>query len=104
MHPREHGLLRATYSVNETLALLSIGRTTLYALIKHGELKSVQLGRKRLICASDLAAFLDKLREGREEERRNWVIEIASRWRASVEAIIETGDLLNRAKVRSAAR
>jgi hypothetical protein len=33
-----------------------------------------------------------------EERRREWAIEIASRWRASIEGIIEAGDLLNRAK------
>jgi hypothetical protein len=27
MHPHEYGLLKAAYSVNETLALLSLGRT-----------------------------------------------------------------------------
>jgi excisionase family DNA binding protein len=62
MHPREHGLTKAMYGVNETLTLLSIGRTSLYALIKQGDLKPVKLGRKTLFCASDLAAFLDKLR------------------------------------------
>jgi excisionase family DNA binding protein len=50
------------YGVNETLTLLSIGRTSLYALIKQGDLKPVKLGRKTLFCASDLAVFLDKLR------------------------------------------
>jgi Helix-turn-helix domain len=41
------------------------GGTTLYALIKRGDLKPFKLGRKTLFCASDLAAFLDRLREGR---------------------------------------
>jgi excisionase family DNA binding protein len=63
--PREYGFFKAAYSVKETLSLLSMGRTTLYALIKRGDLKPFKLGRKTLFCASDLAAFLDRLREGR---------------------------------------
>jgi hypothetical protein len=34
MQPHEYGLLKAAYSVNETLALLSLGRTSLYQLVK----------------------------------------------------------------------
>jgi hypothetical protein len=32
--PHTYGLLKAAYSVNETLAMLSIGRTSLYSLVK----------------------------------------------------------------------
>lgn len=62
LDPRSFGLVKATYSVHETLAQLSVGRTSLYALVKRGELKSVKMGRKTLFCASDIAAFLDRLR------------------------------------------
>jgi excisionase family DNA binding protein len=61
--PRAFGLTKAAYSVNETLELLSIGRTSLYAAIKQGDLHPTKFGRKTLLYASDLAAFLAKLSE-----------------------------------------
>jgi excisionase family DNA binding protein len=69
MHPHEYGLTKAMYSVNETLRLLSIGRTSLYAFVKRRELRAVKIGRKTLFCANDLAAFLDRLRD--EPSRTN---------------------------------
>jgi excisionase family DNA binding protein len=59
--PRAFGLVKAAYTVRETLDLLSIGRTSLYAAIKRGELKRVKFGKKTLFYATDLAAFLGKL-------------------------------------------
>lgn len=56
--PRAFGLVKAAYSVPETLDLLSIGRTSLYAAIQRGELKRIKFGRRTLFCAVDLAAFL----------------------------------------------
>ncbi|WP_111355735.1 helix-turn-helix domain-containing protein [Rhodoplanes elegans] len=61
--PRAFGLLKATYSVAETLELLSIGRTSLYAAIKRGDLTPIKFGRKTLICAVDLAMFLARLKD-----------------------------------------
>lgn len=61
--PRAFGLLKAAYGVEETLDLLSIGRTSLYAAVKRGELKPVKFGRRTLIYANDIAAFLMRLRE-----------------------------------------
>ncbi len=43
--------------------MLSIGRTSLYDLVKRGELKPAKLGKKTLFYATDLAALLTKLRE-----------------------------------------
>ena len=60
--PRAFGLVKAAYSVNETLGLLSIGRTTFYELVDRGDLKITKLGRKSLVYAVDLAALLSKLR------------------------------------------
>jgi hypothetical protein len=59
--PRAFGLTKAAYSVNETLDLLSIGRTSLYAAVKRSELKPVKFGKKTLFYAPDIAAFLTKL-------------------------------------------
>ncbi len=59
--PRAFGLTKATYSVNETLELLTLGRTTLYAAIKRGEIKAWKFGDRTLFRANDLAEFLSKL-------------------------------------------
>jgi Helix-turn-helix domain len=61
--PRMFGLVKAAYGVGETLELLSIGRTSLYAAVKRGELAPVKFGKKTLFCASDLATFLVRLKE-----------------------------------------
>jgi len=73
--PREFGLLKAIYTVNAVLDLLSIGRTSLYAVVKRGDLHPVKFGRKTLFYAADLAAFLAKLRDrggqGASAEKRD---------------------------------
>jgi len=56
--PRAYGLLKVAYGVTETLQLLSIGRTSLYAAIKRGELTPIKFGKKTLFYAIDIAAFL----------------------------------------------
>jgi hypothetical protein len=53
---------KAAYAVGETLDLLSIGRTSLYAAVKRGDLKCVKFGKKTLFYATDLASFLTRLR------------------------------------------
>jgi hypothetical protein len=45
------------------LGILSIGRTSLYEVVKSGALKPVKFGKKTLFYAIDIAAFLAKLRE-----------------------------------------
>lgn len=42
-------------------ALLGVGRTSIYALLSDGRLRSVRLGRRRLIRVSDLEAFTASL-------------------------------------------
>jgi excisionase family DNA binding protein len=63
--PRALGFMKAAYGVKETLDLLSVGRTSLYAAVKRGELTSVKLGKKTLFYAVDLAAFLTRLKDRR---------------------------------------
>jgi hypothetical protein len=60
--PLTFGLVKAAYAVNETLELLTIGRTSLYAAVKRGELNPVKVGEKTLFYAAVLAAFLTRLR------------------------------------------
>jgi hypothetical protein len=64
--PRAFGLAKAAYAVGETLDLLSIGRTSLYAAVKRGDLKCVKFGKKTLFYAADLASFLTRLRRMNE--------------------------------------
>ena len=68
MDAQAFGLHKAAYSVNETLTLLSIGRTSLYRLVQKGDLPVTKLGKKTLFTAPDLADFLTKLRSGSIEQ------------------------------------
>jgi hypothetical protein len=47
--PRAFGLAKAAYAVGETLDLLSIGRTSLYAAVKRGDLRARTAPFKRLM-------------------------------------------------------
>ena len=70
--PRAFGLTKAAYGVGETLELLSIGRTSLYAAVKRGDLKRVKLGKKTLFYAADIAWFLERLAR-LSEAMRAWL-------------------------------
>ncbi len=48
-------------TVEEAAELLGLGRTTTYALIKSGALKSVLIGRARRIRVTDLDAYAAQL-------------------------------------------
>ena len=50
-------------TIEEARAILRISRWSLYQLINHGRLKTVRIGRRRLIAAEDMRALLDKLRD-----------------------------------------
>lgn len=60
--PKDFGLQKVIYDVPETISMLSIGRTTLYGLIKCGDIRATKLGRKTVFLAVDIATFLTKLR------------------------------------------
>ena len=68
INPSALGLTKVAYAVDETLELLSIGRTALYAAVKRGDLKRVKFGKKTLFYAADLAAFLARLRHLSESD------------------------------------
>jgi len=54
------------YKVTEAMALLSLGRSLIYELIRSGRLRSVKEGRVRLIPASAIAEYVALLeREAR---------------------------------------
>lgn len=53
---------RLLLTVEEAAERLGIGRTLMYALVKDGDVESVQIGRLRRIPADALPRYLDKLR------------------------------------------
>jgi excisionase family DNA binding protein len=59
------------YSVNETLAKLGIGPDKLYKIIKAKQLPARKLGKRTLILASDLNAFIESLPQRLDSPVRN---------------------------------
>jgi excisionase family DNA binding protein len=47
------------YSVPQVMQATSLGRTTVFTLITSGELPSIVVGRRRLVLATALRAFLE---------------------------------------------
>ena len=43
--------------------VLKVGRSTVYKLVEDGRLKCIKIGKRVLVDRSDLAAFLDSLRQ-----------------------------------------
>lgn len=50
---------RLAYSVNETARLLSLGRTSIYALIADGRLETFKLGRRTLIRGESIRRLVE---------------------------------------------
>jgi len=51
---------KLAYTIKEVRQLVGIGRTTLYQAIGANELRAVKRGRKTLVLARDLQAWIDK--------------------------------------------
>jgi hypothetical protein len=58
----DYGFNKAGYTIEETLALVPFGRTTLWNFISSGELPIMRFGRRVSIAAADLAELLNKRR------------------------------------------
>lgn len=52
---------KAALSIAEVCETLSLGRTTIFAEIKAGNLRIVKVGRRTLVLASDLERFLERI-------------------------------------------
>jgi excisionase family DNA binding protein len=55
----------AAVSVEEAAALLGIGRTLAYQLVLAHELRSVKVGRRRLVIRASIEEYLSRLEEAR---------------------------------------
>ncbi len=51
-------------TVVQVARLLAVGRTTVYELIRTGDLRTVKIGRARRIPLSALTDYVDRLEEG----------------------------------------
>jgi excisionase family DNA binding protein len=58
--PPEPSSRRVSYSVEEAAKMLGIGRTIMFAIIKRGDIRIVKIGRRTLVPANEIAAFLDR--------------------------------------------
>ncbi len=50
---------KLAYSINETARLLSMGRTSIYAMIAAGRLETFKLGTRTLIKADSIRRLVD---------------------------------------------
>lgn len=50
---------RFAYSINETARALSLGRTSIYALISDGRLETLKLGRRTLVKAESIRRLIE---------------------------------------------
>jgi excisionase family DNA binding protein len=60
MSGHNHNLKKAAYTVDEVAEVLSLGRNLLFDLLNSGDLKRVRVGRRIIIPAESIIAFLDK--------------------------------------------
>jgi len=54
---------KLVYSVDECAALLGIGRSLAWQMVRQGQLGSFKIGHRRLIARQDLEAFIANRRE-----------------------------------------
>ncbi len=59
--PQSTELPRVLLTVEQAAERLSLGRTTTYALVRSGELRSVRIGRLRRIPADSIDEYVNQL-------------------------------------------
>jgi len=60
--------LKPRYSVNDLMALLSIGRTRLYADINVGKLRTYLVGKRRYSSPEALDAYVRQYEQGPQDD------------------------------------
>ena len=58
MNTSEQRPLKLAYRIDEIQEVSGIGRTKTYELIKQGKLRSIKVGRRRLVLADSLVELL----------------------------------------------
>lgn len=59
---------RLAYTISEAVAVSGLGRSTIYELIKRGELPRAKIGARTLIRRQDLEAMLERKLTSRPPE------------------------------------
>lgn len=59
-------------TVDETAAVLNIGRDAVYGFINQGLISTVQSKSRRLVVAADLPAFINHLKEQTNDQRTTY--------------------------------
>ena len=62
MNNNDATTVRLLLTVEQAAQRLGVGRTLMYALVKDGNVESVQIGRLRRIPADALSRYVDQLR------------------------------------------
>lgn len=57
--PENNEMEKLAYSISETARALSMGRTSIYAMMSDGRLESFKLGRRTLIKAESIRRLVD---------------------------------------------
>jgi excisionase family DNA binding protein len=52
---------RILHPIEEAAGVLGVGRTTVYGLVSRGELQTVHIGRRALVTAESLSAYVKRL-------------------------------------------
>lgn len=52
---------KAAYSIAELCQIIGLGKTTVYSEISAGRIKTLKAGRRTLVPATEVAAFLERL-------------------------------------------
>lgn len=55
---------KCAYGLDELIEILGLGRSTIYSEIKSGRLQVAKVGRRSLVLADDLAAYIAALKKG----------------------------------------
>ncbi len=58
--PTSFDNLPLTLQVEDLMPILGVGRNTVYALIRSGQIKSIRIGRKIRIPKAEVLAFLNR--------------------------------------------